>query len=313
MRLELPTPPPPPAQTQPTPPPPKPQPPPPPPPGPPGPLQKQVADYLDGANFDVMLVDPESTPGPKTLAFFSTIVGVDFVGVPVKTPPQKMTLDDITSIVYSTLKLTVANLNRNDVFNAVLQAYKDKLADHESSKWQFVISMLYTPQYFFWSNQALPSPWQNGYQVTLGETYQSHPFGVAGFEHSILLQLSGSSFSFDQPDWFQNLLAVYQGAYVAPLGREFQFLGMPGVWSYLQGSVFAQVAAGTGSPGEKKLYLGFMAQGAVGGQLALNIGWLQIIVNDQFVYSWLSPTVEPHSRPLVTFGNQLGFGLGGQF
>jgi len=56
-----------------------------------------------------------------------------------------------------------------------------------------------------------------------------------------------------------------------------------------------------------------MGQGAIGGQLALNIGWLQIIVNDQLVYSWLSPTAEPMFRPLSTFGNQAGIGIVGQW
>jgi hypothetical protein len=71
------------------------------------------------------------------------------------------------------------------------------------------------------------------------------------------------------------------------------------------------VAAGIGSPGERTLYLGFMGQGAIGGQIALNIGRLQFIVNDQIVYSWLSPTVEPGSRPLSILGNQFGIGIGG--
>jgi len=313
LRLELPTPPTvpvAPAQT-----PPSPLPPQPPPPAPPQGLQKQVEDILNADNFDVPLVAEDSGdgPGPKSHAFFSWVPGVSTVGYPVNTPPDLITLDDVAGIVYGMLSPGNKNLNRSDVLAAVVQAYKDKMSEHENSRWQFVISMLYTPQYFFWSNQTLPSLWLNGYQFTLGGTQRFHRYGEAGIEQSFLLQLSGSSFSFDSPDWFQNLLAVYQAAYVATLGHEFRFLGAPGLWSYLQGSIFAQVAAGVGSPGERTLYLGFMGQGAIGGQLALNIGWLQIIINDQVVYSWLSPTVEPKSRPLVTFGNQFGIGFGGQF
>ncbi|MGO9272167.1 MAG: hypothetical protein ACLQOO_18365 [Terriglobia bacterium] len=313
LRLELPTPPTLPqmsARAQPSPPPPKPQ-----PPGSPQSLQKQVEDILNADNFDVPLVAKDSggTPGPRSLAFFSFIPGASTVGYPVNTPPELITLDEITDYVYAELRFGSKTLTRADVFSAVLKAYEDKLSEHEQSRWQFVISMLYTPQYFFWANQTLPSSWQNGYQMTLGGTQRFHRYGEAGFEQSFLLQLSGSSFAFDSPDWFQNLLAVYQAAYVAPLGREFRFLGAPGLWSYLQGSIFTQVAAGVGSPGERKLYLGFMGQGAIGGQIALNIGWLQIVVNDQFVYGWLSPTVEPKSRPLSTFGNQWGLGLGGQW
>jgi hypothetical protein len=312
LRLELPTPPTPPqplAQTQPSPPP-KPQ-----PPGPPQSLQKQVEDILNGDNFDVPLVaeDSDGTPTPKSHAFFSYIPGVSGVGYPINTPPELITLDEITDIVYAELRFGSKTLNRAEVLSAVLKAYQDKMSEHEKSRWQFVVSMLYTPQYFFWANQPLPSPYQNGYQVTLGANQRVHRYGKAGFEQSFLLQLSGSSFAFDTPDWFQNLLAVYQAAYVTPLGHEFRFLGAPGWWSYFQGSIFTQVAAGVGSPGERTLYLGFMGQGAIGGQFALNIGWLQIIVNDQMVYSWLSPTVEPKSRPLSTFGNQFGIGFGGQW
>jgi hypothetical protein len=301
------------AQSQSSPPaPPKPQ---PPPPAPAGNLQKQVDTILKADNFDIPLVpqDEDKTPGPKSRAFFSTVPGVSGIGYPVNTPPELMTLDDITDVVFDELRFGSKTLQRSEVLSSVLKSYKDKQREHEESHWQFVLSTLYTPQYFFWSNQSLPSPWQNGYQLTLGENYRMHRYGEAGWEHSFLLQLSGSTFNFDSPDWFQNLLAVYQAAYVAPLGHEFRFLGVPGLWAYLQGSVFAQVAAGTGSPGEKKLYLGFMAQGALGGQLALNIGWLQIIVNDQVVQSWLSPTGEPNSRPLSTLGNQFGVGLGGQW
>jgi hypothetical protein len=313
LMLDLPTPPtvPPPAQTQPSPPPPKPQ-----PPAPGQTLQKQVEDILNGDNFDVPLVaeKPGVAPGAKSQAFLSTIPGVSTPGYPVNTPPELMTLDDITDVVYATLKgVSTKPGTRADVYSAVLKAYQDKMDEHEKSRWQFVISMLYTPQYFLWANQTLPSLWQNGYQLTAGATQRFHRYGEGGFEQSFLLQLSGSSFAFDSPDWFQNLLAVYQAAYVAPLGHEFRFLGAPGWWSYLQGSVFAQIAAGVGSPGERKLYLGVLGQGAIGGQLALNIGWLSVIVNGQFVYGWLSPTVEPASRPLSVFGTQFGLGLGGQF
>ena len=312
LTLNLPTPPTLPQPTTPpvvTPPPPNPQ------PTPPASLQKQVRDILDADNFDVPLVpqDVDKTPGPKSRAFFSTIPGVSGLGYPINAPAELMTLDAITDVVYDMLRFGSKTLTRADVLAEVVEAYRDKYREHEQSRWQFVISTLYAPQYFFWSNQAPPSPWQQGYQLTLGANYRAHRYGEAGWEHSLLLQLSGSSFSFDHPDWFQNLLAVYQAAYVAPLGSEFRFLGAPGLWSYLQGSVFAQVAAGVGSPGERKLFLGFMGQGALGGQLALNIGWLQIIVNDQIVYSWLSPTVEANSRPISILGNQFGIGAGGQF
>lgn len=307
LRLELPTPP---VLPQVTTPPPVPT---PPSPAPAKTLQDRVNDVLEGWNFDVPLVQPDqpATAGPKSRAFLSWFPGAQTIGYPLSIPTSLITLDDITDSVYGQLRSEFPNSTRADVFNAVLQKYKDKLHENEKRPVSLVVSFVYSPQQFFWSNRSLPSLWQNGYQATVGLTGRNHRYGEAGFEQSFMLQLSGSSFGFDSPDWFQNLLLVYQAAYVAPLGREFLFLGAPGWWSNVQGSVFTQVAAGIGSPGERTLYLGFMGQGAIGGQIALNIGRLQFIVNDQIVYSWLSPTVEPGSRPLSILGNQFGIGIGG--
>ncbi|HUI40345.1 MAG TPA: hypothetical protein VL523_00100 [Terriglobia bacterium] len=289
----------------------------PPPPPPQGSLQQQVKTILEADNFDVPLVvdDADKAAGPKSRCFFSTIPGVSVLGYPVNTPPELTTLDAVTDVVYHQLVAGSKNLKREDVLAAVSKVYLDKLKENEDRRWQFVISMLYAPQVFFWSNQTIPSYWQNGYQLTLGANYRGHPYGKAGWEHGLLLQLSGSSFNLTDPDWFQNALAVYQAAYVAPLGHEFRFLGAPGLWANLQGSIFGQVAAGTGSSGENTVHLGFMAQVAGGGQIALNIGWLQIVVNDQIVQSWVVPVpvIGTSFRPLSTLGNQFGLGIGGQF
>jgi hypothetical protein len=278
-------------------------------------LEGRVKEILDGWNFDVPLVRPDRAQiaGPKSRAFVSWLPGASIVGYPLQLPTELLTLDDITDTLYAQLRSEFPTLSRADVLKVVVQAYKEKLDSHEKRPVTLIVSLVYSPQQFFWSNQHLPSLWQNGYQASVGLNRRYHLYGWAGFEQSFLLQLSGSSLSLDSPDWFQNLLAVYQAAYVAPLGREFLFLGAPGWWSNVQGSVFAQLAAGVGSPGERNLYLGIMGQAAVGGQIAINIGWLQFIVNDQVVYSWLSPTVEPGSRPLSIFGNQFGIGVGGSW
>jgi hypothetical protein len=87
---------------------------------------------------------------------------------------------------------------------------------------------------------------------------------------------------------------------------------------YLQGSVFAQLASGLGtnwdtSAGNRQMNLGFLFQPSSGGQLTLNIGWLQVIVQGSVVYSWLSPFAQPASKPTSSWGVQGGIGVGGQF
>ena len=318
LRLELPPPPvllsQPTTQTKPVPPPPPPKPPKPTPPGPQD-LKKQIDGLLDQGNFDLPAyrTDDEVKSGatPKSRVFFSHVPGRDELGPSDHDAPQDMmTIDELTDILCAGLKFTTPNVKRSDVLAAVLQAYTNKVKEAEDKHWSVSVSMQYAPTYFFWANQSLPSPWQNGWQLQAGGlTYRHHPQGRPGLEQSLTLQLSGASLGFDNADWFQNLLAVYQLAYVIP-GPDFRFPGAPGLWSYLQGSIFAQVAAGVGSPGENKLYLGFMTQEAVGGQLALNIGHVMIVVNDQIVYSYLSPTSAANSKYFSGVGNQFGVGVG---
>jgi hypothetical protein len=200
---------------------------------------------------------------------------------------------------------------------AVWQAYQDKLAEHEKDKWQLQIQMLYTPQYALWTSQPQSSRWQHNLQLALGENLRLHRYGVGGLETTF--QVSGSFFNLgsDNTDWFQNALLSAQASYVSPIGHEFRFLGIPNTWAYLQGSVFAQIAAGAGGSwdtdqsGQRHVYLGYLVQPSAGGQLTLNIGWVQVIVQGSVVYSWMSSTNQPESRPTSLWGLQGGLGLGG--
>jgi len=255
---------------------------------------------LDAANFDVPLVhDPK-----QTRAFFNNML---------------ITLDQITDYIYEDLHQSSPGLKRSDVWSEVWQDYSAKQIEHEQQPWQVVIQALYTPQYNFWSSQRQASPWQNSFQLSLGANHRSHLYGDSGWEQT--LQVNGSFFNAGSGnlDWFQNALLSYQASYVSPLGHEFRFLGVPDLWGYLQGSVFAQIAAGAGTnwdtdaSGRRQVYVGFLVQPSVGGQLSLNVGAMQIIVQGSVVYSWLSSTNESGSKPSSSWGGQLGLGIGAQF
>jgi hypothetical protein len=192
-------------------------------------LQKQVEEILDAAHFDLPLVADQKR------AFFNYML---------------ISLDQITDYIHESLP----KANRADIWSAVWQAYRAKQIEAEQQHWSFIVQMLYTPQFTAWSSQPLQpqqSRWQNPLQLSLGGNYRAHWYGEAGWEHT--LQANGSFFNLgsDNLDWFQNLTGSYQASYVSPLGHEFRFLGFPTLWAYLQGSVFAQIAAGLGTNYDK--------------------------------------------------------------
>jgi hypothetical protein len=230
-------------------------------------------------------------------------------------------LDDITQMVVESLSPSLlaewglARPTRDAVRAAVTQAYEDKLKEKEKEKITVISQMQYAPTLLFWASHPPPSPWQNAWQLSAGLNYRNHRYGGAGLEQSLQLQLTGSSFDVGSAnDWFQNLLLVYQAAYVAPLGRDFSILGQGG-WSATI-NILAQVAAGVGNPGEKELYLGWMVQGSAGAQLVLSLAWMQFILGGQVVGSFLStsgPIPEPNSRPQGNVGLQPYIGVGLSF
>jgi hypothetical protein len=267
---------------------------------PPPPIKDRVKERLDANDFDLpMVVD-------DTHAFLSG---------------RRLTLDEITDELTDefpdTNKPDVRASVRAEVWLAVQQAYQQKRTEHEKDVWQLQVQLLYTPQYALWTSQPQSSPWQHNLQLSLGANRRLHRYGVAGLETT--LQVSGSFFSLgsDNPDWFQNALLAGQASYVSPIGHEFRLLGIANAWSYLQGSVFAQLAAGAGGSwntdpsGKRQVYLGFLVQPSAGGQLTLNIGWLQVIAQGAVVYSWQSATTQPESRPSSLWGLQGGLGVGG--
>jgi Domain of unknown function (DUF4157) len=278
-------------------------------------VRSRVRGWLDHADFDLPSVaEPDATAaGGRHVWIASVRRTLDWLADQVT--------DDVGQMmpgVFKKGKRTDGWVHlRTEVWTQVWQYYNEKLREAESSRWQLVTTFLYTPQKNFYSNPAGPSPWQHSLQGTGGANYRLHAAGASGGE----VQVAGSISLFDfhkKPisDYvFQNALASVQLQHVWNLGNDFRI--MPGTSALFQASIFANIAAGVGSSyggAEKnKLYIGFLAQPSLGGQVNFNIGWFQVIAQGAVVYSYLSSTSEKGSTPSSSAGAQFGLGIGGQF
>jgi hypothetical protein len=266
-------------------------------------LKTRVRDWLDSEKFGLPLVLDTGGGAPEK---WHAIYG-----------EQRWTLEQIRDDTWSVLSQTDPEIKRGDVWQYVYQYYQEKERGLDSSSWQWVVQSLYTPSYTLWSSQPIGgSRWQNPLQATLGTTYAAHEQGCGGLEHQFSVTGSFLNLGSGQLDWFQNALAQYQLSAVTPLGKDFR---VGDTWSYVQGSIYAQLAAGVGTSrvtppgGERKAYVGFLFQPGAGGQITVNIGWFQLIVQGTVVYSYFSKTQEAASKPTHTLGFQPGVGIGGQF
>jgi hypothetical protein len=278
-------------------------------------VRTRVRNWLEHADFDVPAVaEPEATgTGARHVWISSVRRTLDAVTDEVT--------DDVGQMmpgVFKKAKRTDAWVHlRTEVWTHVWQYYNEKLREAENGRWQFVTTFLYTPQKNFYSNQPGPNPWQRSLQGTAGGNYRLHPAGANGLE----VQAAGSVSLFDfhkKPisDYvFQNALASVQLQQVWNLGNDFRIL--PGTSALFQASIFANIAAGVGSSyggaENNKLYVGFLVQPSVGGQVNFNVGWFQVIAQGAVVYSYLSKTSEKGSTPSSSAGGQFGLGFGGQF
>jgi hypothetical protein len=278
-------------------------------------LRSSVRGWLDHADFDLPSVaEPDATAaGGRHVWIASVRRTLDWLADQVT--------DDVGQMMPGVLKKGKRTDGwvhlRTEVWTHVWQYYNEKLREAESSRWQLVTTFLYTPQKNFYSNPAGPTPWQHSLQGTGGANYRLHAAGASGGE----VQVAGSISLFDfhkKPisDYvFQNALASVQLQHVWNVGNDFRL--MPGTSALFQASIFANIAAGVGSSyggAEKnKLYIGFLAQPSLGGQVNFNIGWFQVIAQGAVVYSYLSSTSEKGSTPSSSAGAQFGLGIGGQF
>ncbi len=265
-------------------------------------LKTRVREWLDNQKFDLPLV-------------------VDMKGSPekwkVKYGDQLWTLERVRDEVWDVLAQVTPGIKRGDVWQHVYQYYQEKVKDADSSSWQAVVQALYTPSYTLASSQPTSgSRWANPLQLTLGANNAKHKQGFGGLEIQYALTGSFLNVGSGKADWFQNALGQIQFSAVSPLGGNFQ-LGSS--WSYVQGSIYAQLAAGIGTNwdtppgGQRKAYFGFLLQPGVGGQITVNIDWFQIIVQGTVVYSYFSKTKEADSHSTRTLGIQPGVGFGGSF
>lgn len=198
---------------------------------------------------------------------------------------QLLTLDEITDRTLSALEIKLGEIpeaSRANIFKYV-QNYYEACKKNLTSDWQWTIQIGHNPQVPFWASRPQPPGtlgyWQQGQQATLG--YQS---AQVGWIHTV--QLAGSIL--DAKPIFSNVLASYQFSYARMLGNPIFASGPADNWSYLLGTVFAQVGVGAGNnSGDNSVHLGLMAQTQAGGQISLAIWKLQVIVQGAVVYSLL--------------------------
>lgn len=279
-------------------------------------LRTRVRDWLDQSHFGLPLVadSAQTRDGARRVFYGTEISTLDAVA------------DETADVLGQTMPGVFLHEKRTDkwtdlrveVWTHVWQYYNEKKAEAEKDRWQTVLQVLYTPQITFASHPAgAVPPSQHNVQLAGGQNLRFHEAGRSGFELQALASVSLFNLGSGNTDAFQNALLSIQAQHVWNLGHEFRIA--PESWAVVQASVFAQLAAGVGgnyadtAPGERKLFVGFLAQPSAGGQVNLNVGWLQVIAQGSVVGSYLSKTVQAGSTPTTSGAVQFGLGLGAQF
>ncbi|MFI5269555.1 MAG: hypothetical protein ACHQ7M_19435, partial [Chloroflexota bacterium] len=278
-------------------------------------LRTRVRGWLDQQEFGLPLVaDSPRTTGAHRVFYGRNISTLDAVA------------DDVADVLGQTMPGVFHRGQRTDlwthlrveVWQQVWQYYNEKKEAAERDRWQTVIQVLYTPQLTFYSKPSGAAPGtQHNIQAGLAENLRLHRFGGGGLELQAGATVSLFNLGSGNTDAFQNALAMIQAQVVSNLGHEFRIA--PDLWANLQGSIFAQLAAGVGgnyadtASGDRKLFIGFLAQPSAGGQINLNIGSFQIIAQGSVVYSYLSKTTQEGSTATKSAAVQFGLGVGTQF
>jgi len=270
-------------------------------------LRSRVRAWLDTENFGLPIVaDSASTASGARRAYYGG---------------QMSTLDQITTDTTNVLHQTDATVERPNVWMQVWQYYNEKRREAELTRWQTIVQFLYTPQYTLATSAPGGSPWQHGFQFSAGRNFRFHQAGSSGLELTLQGSLAlfnfGTGPSATAADIFQNLTGAAQLQYVWNLGNEFQL--PTGQWANVQASLFGQLAGGLGTNwvdipmASRTVFVGLLLQPSVGGQVNLNIGSFQVILNGSIVGSFLSPTTQRGSSWTSAVGFQGGIGVGGQF
>ena len=198
---------------------------------------------------------------------------------------ELLTLDEIADRTLTDLEIKVGDIPEAGRANVLkyVQNYYETCKKNVSSDWQWNIQIGHAPQIPFWASRPQPPGtlgyWHQGQQAALG--YQS---AQVGWIHTFQATAS----ILDTSPVFSNVLASYQVSYARMLGNPIFASGPAENWTYLIGSVFAQVGVGAGNnSGDNSIHLGLMAQTQAGGQISLSIWKLQVIAQGALVYSFL--------------------------
>jgi hypothetical protein len=230
-------------------------------------VEKLVTFYLDSHNFDL---------------------GFDMDDEKAWLDGFYLSLRQIADRVLSPVQDRTGEIKEaRDVITYVHNYRKEKEKRDTSSPWTFIFQLGPSPTNTLWAYRPQPPgslgrwQWNKATQAAAGFQY-----GQLGWTHTF--QFTGSMGG--SLGYFQNALAAYQLSLAAMIGNPIDASGASKTWSYLIASVFTQVGLGVGNyayGSRKEVHVGFLVQAQAGGQLALNIGSVQVIGQGALLYSYL--------------------------
>jgi hypothetical protein len=228
-------------------------------------VHNRVDSYLKDHNFDIGLVTDDDK------AYLDG---------------SQLTLREIAERATKQIQDTTGDIIESRDVLAYVQEYQKRTKDNDtSSPWTFIFQLGASPSNTLWAYRPQPPgslrswQWNGATQGAAGFQY-----GQLGWTHTFLITGSiGASSGI-----FQNALGAYQLSLAGMLGNPIDASGASKTWTYLVGSVFGQIGIGVNNYAygvSKVVRIGFLAQAQAGGQLALNIGSVQVIGQGALLYS----------------------------
>jgi hypothetical protein len=228
-------------------------------------IQNFVNSYLKDHNFDIGLVTDDDK------AYLDG---------------DELTLRQIAERATDQLQDKTGDIPESHDVLACVQEYRKRKKDSDtSSPWTFIFQLGASPTNTLWAYRPQPPgslrswQWNGATQGAAGFQY-----GQLGWTHTFMVTGSiGASSGI-----FQNALGAYQLSLAGMLGNPIDASGASKTWTYLVGSVFGQIGVGGNNYAygvSKVVRIGFLAQASAGGQLALNIGSVQVIGQGALLYS----------------------------
>lgn len=228
-------------------------------------IEKAAQTYLKNHHFDIGLVTND------TEAFLDGTL---------------LAMNQIAERATDQIQLQTGDIPESHDVATYVQEYRKKVKENDtSSPWSFIFQLGPSFANNFWAYRPQPPGslglWQRSTQGALGFQY-----GQLGWSHTI--QVVGSLGNSE--GYFQNALAVYQLSLARMMGNPIDASGASSTWTYLVGTIFTQIGIGGNNftyGASRTVHIGLLAQSQFGGQIALNIGSVQVIGQGTLLYSLL--------------------------